>query len=330
MSGIELTSEELQTIFDVLGLNENQSLVYFSLLSVGNLTIGQISQLTGLNYIQVRNAIEVLVGGEYIDWVPGKISRYYAREPFLKSFLLSYDTITLVSIQDSTSKKITALKKDLQNKIEALSDKLSGDDRNAVQEIYNRLQVQLELPQKEINKEVSALIYTIQEMKRRLDTIFQLSRKLSTSATEVTGGLTTELVFGETTFVLLLRDMVSRTKISVTICMPFPDIQTLVAASNLPVSARSRALIVGDFEKVPANILKRVTSSDVRLKQASVDYLACIRDNEEVLLGPIPQTPDENEEMTGIFSTNPSMIKFFGHQIQFFATQGSELKVELD
>ena len=35
MVGIIITSEELQTMFDILGLNENQSLVYMYLLSRG-------------------------------------------------------------------------------------------------------------------------------------------------------------------------------------------------------------------------------------------------------------------------------------------------------
>lgn len=98
MVGINLTSEELQTIFDILGLNKNESQVYVSLLSLGTLTLGQISQLTGLNYIQTRDAIEVLIGGSYVDWTPGKINRYFAREPFLKAFLLAYDPLTLFSI----------------------------------------------------------------------------------------------------------------------------------------------------------------------------------------------------------------------------------------
>ncbi|MFX0173764.1 MAG: hypothetical protein ACFE9L_17925 [Candidatus Hodarchaeota archaeon] len=43
MVGINLTSEELQIIFDTLGLQENESQAYASLLSLGILTIGQIS-----------------------------------------------------------------------------------------------------------------------------------------------------------------------------------------------------------------------------------------------------------------------------------------------
>ena len=76
MVGIILTEDELQTIFDILGLNEDQGLVYMTLLSVGTLTLGQISQLTGINYIQVRKCMDVLIGGEYVDWTGGKINRY--------------------------------------------------------------------------------------------------------------------------------------------------------------------------------------------------------------------------------------------------------------
>lgn len=45
MVGIILTEDELQTIFDILGLNEDQGLVYMTLLSVG--TLGE-NMSTGL------------------------------------------------------------------------------------------------------------------------------------------------------------------------------------------------------------------------------------------------------------------------------------------
>ncbi len=330
MTGITLTAEEQQLIFDILGLNENQSLVYTALLSVGNqrLTLGQISQLCGLNYMQVRDAMEVLIGGEYVDWIPGKIGRYFAKTPFLKAFQLAYDPITLISIKNSSEKKLAELEDNLKTEMNSFLELISDDDRNVVQDLVNQIKYNIGLQQDLITKEVSALTYTIREMKNRLDAIQNLSQKLSsTSSTkEVKSGLTTELLFGETTFVLLLRDMVSRSKASLTLCMPEPEVQTIITTTKLDPQVRNRTLIVGEFDRVPNNILKRVIATGVRMKSAVADYWACIRDQEEVLIGILPLS--EEEELIGIFSTNPTVVKHFSQQISSITYQGIDLLSE--
>ena len=315
MVGIILTEDELQTIFEILGLNENQSLVYMTLLSLGTLTLGQISQLTGINYIQVRECMDVLIGGEYVDWTGGKINRYFAREPFLKAFLLAYDPITLISIRDTTKKKIESIEKGFEARI---------NDQMALQEIQDLIKTQ----QKHIENEISALTFSIREMRRRLDILFQLSRKVSASTTKSESGLTTDVIYGETTFVLVLRDMASRAKVSLTILMPHPEIQTLIATSKLSLPVCTRTLIVGNFTKVPKNILNKVLASKIRMKQSAVNFWGCVRDNEEVLIGPSPEADEEMDELIGIISTNPIMVRFFGQQISSLASKGQDLSLE--
>lgn len=315
MVGIILTEDELQTIFDVLGLNENQGIIYMTLLSVGTLTLGQISQLTGINYIQVRECMNVLIGGEYVDWTGGKINRYFAREPFLKAFSLAYDPLTLISIRDTTKKQISKLENEFQERY---------SDQPHLQEIQDLIKAQ----QKLVENEISALTFSIQEMKRRLDTLFQLSRKVSAATTQKEVGLTTDVVYGETTFILVLRDMASRARISLTILMPHPEIQTLIATSKLSLPVCTRTLIVGDFTKVPKNILKKVIASKIRMKQSNVDFWGCVRDNEEVLIGPSPEPGEEMEDLIGIISTNPIMVRFFGQQIGSLASKGQNLNIE--
>ena len=327
MVGIIITSEELQTMFDILGLNENQSLVYMSLLSVGSLTIGQLSQLTGLNYIQVRDTMEVLIGGDFVDWTPGKINRYFAREPFLKTFMLAYDPITLLSIRDAAKKRIERIESDFNSKIQPMFDHVSNGDRVSLQDVCDLIKNIMDEQQKQIDNEISALTFTIKEMKNRLNFLFQLSRKIEVSSTQDISGLTTDLLFGETTFLLMLKDMTSRTKASLTVLMPHPEIQTLIATSKLSPPVRTRTLIIGEFSKCPKNILKKVTAAGVRLKQASVDYWGCIRDNEEVLIGPLPQS-SEGEELVGIISTNPTMVRFFAQQIGTYTTRGHDLVIK--
>lgn len=327
MVGINLTSEELQTIFDTLGLNENESQVYVSLLSLGTLTLGQISQLTGLNYLQARDAIEGLVGGNYVDWTPGKINRYFAREPFLKAFLLAYDPITLFSIRDTAKEKITKNNQDFHEQIQVIVNRLSTEDQTVFQEAIDLIKTNIRTQQTQVDNEITALAYSIREMKKRLEIIYQLSQKLSASTLQNVNGLTTDLVFGETTFVLLLRDMVSRAKLSLTILMPQPEIQTLIAVSKSSLPIRTRTLIVGDFSKVPKSILKKVVAANIKMKQVPVDFWGCIRDSEEVLIVPIPEE-SQQKEVIGIFSTNPTIVRFFGQQIGTYSTKGRELTIE--
>lgn len=311
MVGITLSSEELQTLFDILGLDENQSAVYLSLLSAGTLTIGQISQLTGLHYLQVRDAMEVLIGGEYVNWISGKINRYYPQEPFLKAFLLSYDPFTLLSIRDETRKRNLMLEKDSHIRIQTLFGHLSDEIRATIQKEYDLIKSNLEEQQKQIDTAISALNFTINEMKKNLNFIFEMSRKLNTSTKQDLSGLTTDLVFGETTFLLLLKDITSRAKVSLTVLMPHLEIQTLMVATKLPPPVRTRTLFIGDFTKAPQNILRKVASVHIKLKKISVDFWGCIRDNEEVLVGFLPEN-SQQEELIGIISTNPFMIQFFG------------------
>lgn len=324
MVGITLSSDELQIIFEILGLDEDQSLVYMTLLSAGTLTIGQISQLTGLHYIQVRDAMEVLVGGDYVDWTPGKINRYFAREPFLKAFLLAYDTFTLLSIRKAAKKKISTIDENFNAQIQTSLDSLSEENRAVMQEVYNLIKTSVEEQQKQIDSEISALNYTIKEMKGRLEILFDLSRKLNISTKQDWSGLTTDLIFGETTFLLLLKDITSRAKASLTVLMPHPEIQTIMTAIKLPLQVRARTAFIGDFSKIPRTILEKAITAQVKLRETSVDFWGCIRDNEEVLVGILPQI-SQQEEVIGITSTNPTMVQFLGQQIRIYATKGKDL-----
>ncbi|MHA2227214.1 MAG: hypothetical protein ACXAC8_18505 [Candidatus Hodarchaeales archaeon] len=331
MVGINLNSDELEIIFDILGLNEDQSSVYSALVSIGTLTLGQISQVTGLNYIEVRNAMDVLIGGEYADWTPGKINRYFAREPFLKTFLLTYDLHTLQSIRDTTKKIAAKIEQDIQTQIQPLIDRVAAEDSQILQDIQDLIKKNLEGQQRQIDNEISALTFSISEMKKKLDIIYQLSRKIKAATVTDVSVLTTDLIYGETTFVLILKDMTSRAKASLTILMPHPEIQTLIGASKLSLPIRTRTLIVGDFSKVPKNMLKKILASKIRLKQKTVEYWGCVRDNEEVLIGPLPhQSLEERSDdgLIGIISTNPTMIHFIKQLIGSYTTRGRDLVID--
>jgi hypothetical protein len=62
------------------------------------------------------------------------------------------------------------------------------------------------------------------------------------------------------------------------------------------------------------------------MKQTSLDYWACIRDKEEVLIGILPMSSEE--EVIGIFSTNPTVVKYFSQQVSFFTSKGEDIVPE--
>jgi len=174
-----------------------------------------------------------------------------------------------------------------------------------------------------LEQEISALIFTIKEMKQKLSKIFELSRVLETSDIE-SSIINSDLVIGESSIIMLLRDLTLRAKSSLTILMPRPELQTLITASKLPM--KTRVNIIGDFKKVPSSTLKKVlASNNIRLKQLDgIDFWGCIRDAEELLVCPEPKNP-EKEELVGVISTNENLVELFSQELITYTTRSREI-----
>ena len=174
-----------------------------------------------------------------------------------------------------------------------------------------------------LEQEIAALIFTIKEMKQKLTKIFDLSRILEISDID-SSIINSDLVIGESSIILLLRDLTLRAKSSLTILMPRPELQTLIAASKLPM--KTRVNIIGDFKKVPTSTLKKVlTSNNIRLKQLDgIDFWGCIRDAEELLVCPEPKNP-EKEELVGVISANENLVELFSQELITYTTRSREI-----
>ncbi len=174
-----------------------------------------------------------------------------------------------------------------------------------------------------LEQEISALIFTIKEMKQKLSKIFELSRVLETSDFD-SSIINSDLVIGESSIIMLLRDLTLRAKSSLTILMPRPELQTLIAASKLPM--KTRVNIIGDFKKVPASTLKKVlTANNIRLKQLDgIEFWGCIRDAEELLICPEPKDP-EKEELVGVISANENLVELFSQELITYTTRSKEI-----
>ncbi|MHA2075730.1 MAG: helix-turn-helix domain-containing protein, partial [Candidatus Hodarchaeales archaeon] len=104
MVGLKISSKEIADIVKILGLEDDeQGKVYQSLLSLGMATLGQISLISGLDYLKTQEALKVLIGSKLVGRIPDKVGRYFALEPFLKALSLAYDPITLISIRKEAS-----------------------------------------------------------------------------------------------------------------------------------------------------------------------------------------------------------------------------------
>ena len=181
----------------------------------------------------------------------------------------------------------------------------------------------LENTEIQMEHEISALIYSIKQMKQKLSKV--IGAMNSVDITDIDPSLLdSDLIIGESVIIMLLRDLTMRTKSSLTVLMPRPELQTLRVASKLPFKAR--VTIIGDFRKVPKTTLKKVTaSSNLRLKQLDrIEFWGCIRDAEELLLCPEPKNP-KTEELVGIITTNGNLVEFFAQEIITYTTRSKEI-----
>ncbi|MHA1974634.1 MAG: hypothetical protein ACTSW1_16660 [Candidatus Hodarchaeales archaeon] len=174
-----------------------------------------------------------------------------------------------------------------------------------------------------LEREIAALVFTIKQMKQNLSKIFELSRTLEITETEASL-INSDIVIGESSIIMLLRDLTLRSKSSLTILMPRPELQTLIAASKLPM--RTRVTIIGDFKKVPTSTLKKIlASNNVRLKQLDgIEFWGCIKDAEELLVCPEPKDPTR-EELIGVITTNENLVELFSQELMTYTTRSREI-----
>ncbi|MHA1976299.1 MAG: hypothetical protein ACW98F_01195 [Candidatus Hodarchaeales archaeon] len=177
--------------------------------------------------------------------------------------------------------------------------------------------------ERRLEEEVSALIFSIKEMKQKLNKVTNVMSSVELNELDPSL-LDTDLVIGEPVIIMLLRDLTVRTKSSLTILMPRPELQTLKTASKLPF--KTRVTIIGDFTKVPKTTLKKVvSSSNIRLKQLDgIEFWGCIRDAEELLICPEPKNP-EKEELVGVITTNGHLVDLFTQEIITYTTRSREI-----
>ncbi len=227
----------------------------------------------------------------------------------------------VIGVETEFKSYLTGLNSFTSNYAEVQVETLISTLNNAREIMNNRIK---DFETKSKN-EISALTYSIKEMKAKLSKIIESSRLKEYSGIDSTL-LTSDVVIGEPSIIMLLRDLTVRAKSSLTVLMPRPELQTMIAASKLPF--KTRVSIIGDFRKVPESTVKKILSSgNVRLKQLDgIEFWGCIRDAEELLICPEPKIP-EKEELIGVITTNENLVELFSKEIITYTTRSREIVI---
>ena len=207
--------------------------------------------------------------------------------------------------------------------IAGFADTQLGKFNSTLIKVKEILNTQITRVEQQLEQEISALTFSIKEMKQKLNRISDLSRLVSFSEVE-SSLISSDIVVGESAIIMMLRDLTLRAKSSLTILMPRPELQTMIIASKKPM--KTRVNIIGDFGKVPESTLKKILSSaNIRLKQLdTVNFWGCIRDAEELLVCPEPKHL-EKEELIGVITTNENLVELFSQELMTYTTRSREI-----
>ncbi|MFX0061568.1 MAG: helix-turn-helix domain-containing protein [Candidatus Hermodarchaeota archaeon] len=106
MTGFQFDPKKYSKLSKIFNLPERETKVYTGLLSLGSGTLGQISLASGLDIISTAEVLKSLEQQGFIKKIAGPVSRFIVMEPWLQSFVLMFDTSSLVSLQQAFTKQV--------------------------------------------------------------------------------------------------------------------------------------------------------------------------------------------------------------------------------
>ncbi|MFW9993719.1 MAG: helix-turn-helix domain-containing protein [Candidatus Odinarchaeota archaeon] len=360
LTGIKIPDKQLQRLSQILGLTAEQAKAYLGLMNLGTGTLGQVSTVSGLDVITTGVAIKDLLDQGFVVEIPGIIKRYLFQQPFLESFVLAYDPITLMELKKQIDKRLSSsvdilddremfdkfmlsniktvreemlenvqgdLRSEAEKFIEVASKKLVDISYMVMKEKQDKTKKLLEKSKGEFDVTVLSLVEKIKETRATLREVLLASRSL-----EIPSEFSTDVLYGESSIILMMRDLITRTKRNLAIIMPQPELRALMIAAEISKKNSSiRINVTGDLAKTPKSILKKILSeSNIRMKQyPEIEFWCVIRDNEEMIFAPhVESTADDTNNMIGIISQNESLIQLIQGQVQGYAIRGSDLTVD--
>ena len=346
ITGFNLESESLKKLEKFLDLDDKEVKIYLTLLSLGSIgTLGQISMLSGFDILITNAALESLTNKGFLMQHKGTISRYYALEPFLETYIKLFDPmgfLTLIrnlskGIEDSPlgliddsamfnqylkgkldEKKKEVLKssnlpadqfKTINEVINASTEIIADTAFSIIQDMEEKGKKILQRTSKSFQNETNMIFQSITDARESLIELFKASREFSIAPI-----FKNDVLVGESTILMVFRDMVTRAKNSISIFMPVPEIKTLTNLVELSQRSNVKIDVVSFFKKTPAVILAKVQNDGIgiNLRELSeIDFWGIIMDDEELLFAP-NNTFQQNEEITGIFTTYKPLIASMG------------------
>ena len=346
ITGFNLDSDSLKKLDIFVDLDDKEVKIYLTLLSLGSIgTLGQISMLSGFDILITNAALESLTNKGFLMQHKGTISRYYALEPFLETYIKLFDPmgfLTLIrnlskGIEDSPlgliddsamfnqylkgkldEKKKEVLKssnlpadqfKTINEVINASTEIIADTAFSIIQDMEEKGKKILQRTSKSFQNETNMIFQSITDSRDSLIELFNASREFSIAPI-----FKNDVLVGESTILMVFRDMVTRAKNSISIFMPVPEIKTLTNLVELSQRSNVKIDVVSFFKKTPAVILAKVQNDGIgiNLRELSeIDFWGIIMDDEELLFAP-NNTFHQNEEITGIFTTYKPLIASMG------------------
>lgn len=388
---MEINDSEKDKVAQILGLTDEQAKVYFAALNLRFGTLGEISQLSGINIMETARSLEILDSQNLVRRIEGKIiSRFMPFLPWLRTFYLTYDPITLVSVgkqfqenfrrsTDNVSTVLGSIKNDipalltnLQESFELLFEELHRDVsellsiigeaseafpesekeelKNLAETLNSRFQKmseewltridslgtetnpeivqKIEEAEKEardlfigftsdVSNALSAITFSVKEMRGNLKMVMTAVER----SQDVSFVRKTDTVVGEGAILLLMRDIIKRTRNSLQVVMPEPELQSIMLVAKLQPKVRS--VLVGNFSRMPAKMRQTVIDSPAKMRQIEgVGFWGVLRDQEEILIAP---AVEPGNEFVGIASEDDAMIRMFSEQMSSIVIRSKEI-----
>ncbi len=211
-------------------------------------------------------------------------------------------------IQESSQiieKLLSDSMKQLETSLNESVTSLDSDVNNFLREKQTYYKEKMAVSKQKISEKIEASVYLLEETEKMLNKIVDDSKFI-----KLPGYQRTFTIQGEKNAINYARDMILRTKSTITLVTPTLSPELLGTAKN--ASSRTRLIFVTDIDltRYGDSIKELIAKGNIRFKQYDrQDYWAVLRDREEVLFG--PQVEKEGDEFVAILSEHEGTVHIF-------------------
>ena len=330
---------KLEEALKVLGLDKEQISVYNASVVLGRGTLGQISQLSGVNILKTASILKELEGSNLVVVFPGIIKRFVPMLPFLRSFSIMYDPSTIQLIADqflkTSGNRVTELDKSFEKAMKAFNDVLNSKTdlqpsdkefkiiqevlENHFNQIQDKVKEQMEAFRDEFKAAIQAIVFRLRTSR---ETLQALTSSAQDFFQEIPPNLLeTDVLYGESSVLLMIHDLVARAKNTLLIILAQPEFKTLRLLEDLPEKMRIR--LIGNFDTLPSvgvKLLRELSDKGVTVRNLpNVGFWVVLRDSEELLIAPFVE--QSQGPMSGLITTNNLLVSILTETVSSLSTK---------